>query len=46
MNNVCIRCLLVFLLLGGCATNPVSYDTPLPAVRETLVEYPFQSWQG
>lgn len=35
-----IRFITLLLLLGGCATNPLSYDTTLPAVKEILVEYP------
>lgn len=28
------------LLFGGCATNPISYDTALPLEQALLIEYP------
>ncbi len=36
-----IGCMASLLLLGGCATNPASYDTALPTTREALFEYPY-----
>ena len=33
--------LAMLLLLEGCATYPVSYDTAVPATREALFEYPY-----
>ena len=35
----CLAATLV--LLGGCATYPVSYDTALPVAREALFEYSY-----
>jgi hypothetical protein len=33
--------LVMFLFLGGCATNPISYDTVEPVARGALFEYPY-----
>lgn len=38
INFICS--LIMLLLLGGCVTNPISYDTVLPNVRAALIEIP------
>ncbi len=37
--------LVALLLLGGCATNPISYDPALMPVQEALIEYPLSNDQ-
>ncbi|HLO25667.1 MAG TPA: L-dopachrome tautomerase-related protein [Geobacteraceae bacterium] len=39
-SNLFCWCLATLLVLGGCAINPVSYETTAPAIRGALFEYP------
>lgn len=36
-----VALLVTLSLLGGCVTNPVSYDTALPVTRAALFEFPY-----
>ena len=34
-----VNSLIALMLLGGYATNPISYDATLPTVHEALIEF-------